>query len=458
MAYRDYSIAKGHIVDPSGNGDFTTITAALAAVSSGETIFITPGTYTENITLKAGVDICSFIGSQLTPNVTIVGKCSFSAAGAVSLTGIRLQTNSDFCLEVSGTATSIVYLENCFISCTNNTGVSFTSSDSGSRIKFLDCNGDISSTGISYFNSSSSGILSIFQGEWSNSANSSTPSTASSGFFYIFYAAMSVPVSATGTTTCGLEWSTFAQRAAPVLDVTFLTTSGTSNATIWDCIFDCGTATCIDVGAGSSLVVGSTNLITTNSVVVSGAGSITYDALFFRGGTGVTTTTQIPADAFLGNSVINSYTAPGQPAFAAYNSANDSNVTGDGTVYQVVCDTEIFDQGGDYDETTGLFTAPVTGKYSFLFTIAYGNLTASFTQGIESLTSSNRIWTGADCNIGAIRNVSNNASLSFAALVDMDAGDTCNPRAYVSGGTKTVAVLGGPNPDGSSFFTGHLTC
>ena len=39
---------------------YTTIAAALTAASSGNTIFIKPGTYTENLTLKAGVKSKSF--------------------------------------------------------------------------------------------------------------------------------------------------------------------------------------------------------------------------------------------------------------------------------------------------------------------------------------------------------------------------------------------------------------
>lgn len=52
MAYRNYSTAVGKIVDAAGFGDFTTIGAAITAASSGQTIFIRPGTYTENPTLK----------------------------------------------------------------------------------------------------------------------------------------------------------------------------------------------------------------------------------------------------------------------------------------------------------------------------------------------------------------------------------------------------------------------
>jgi len=52
MGYRNYSVANGLIVDKLGNGDFTTIQAAINAATTGQTIFLRPGTYTENPVLK----------------------------------------------------------------------------------------------------------------------------------------------------------------------------------------------------------------------------------------------------------------------------------------------------------------------------------------------------------------------------------------------------------------------
>jgi len=56
-------------------------------------------------------------------------------------------------------------------------------------------------------------------------------------------------------------------------------------------------------------------------------------------------------------------TMPLQPAFLAVLSTTQNNVTGNNTKYSYVCDTEVFDQNSDYNNTTGIFTAPVTGRY-----------------------------------------------------------------------------------------------
>lgn len=70
-------------------------------------------------------------------------------------------------------------------------------------------------------------------------------------------------------------------------------------------------------------------------------------------------------------------TMPLQPFFEAYLSAPVLNVTGNGEFYTIVFDTEVFDQAGNYDHTTGIFTAPVAGKYFFTTGVQFQGLTAA---------------------------------------------------------------------------------
>lgn len=104
-----------YVVDPTlNNGTHQTIQAAITAASSGDTIFIRPGTYTENLTLKAGVNLAAYSCDALTPNVVIAGNATATFTGACTLTGIRLRTNAANFLTVSGVGNTVVNLINCY--------------------------------------------------------------------------------------------------------------------------------------------------------------------------------------------------------------------------------------------------------------------------------------------------------------------------------------------------------
>lgn len=145
-------------------------------------------------------------------------------------------------------------------------------------------------------------------------------------------------------------------------------------------------------------------------------------------------------------------TYPLQVAFLAYNSATDTNVTGAGTAYAPVYDTEVFDQNADYNNGTGVFTAPVTGRYFLTTTNQFSGLTVATTFTC-SLVTSNRtyltVWSrGASALTG---------SCFTNAFVDMDAADTAFIQVTVSGEAgDTADLIGGAT--GQTAFGGHLVC
>ena len=119
------------IVDPLGfNGTHTTIGAALAAATAGDTIFLMPGTYTENPTLVAGVNITAWPTDGQTgptgassPVVKIVGTLTASFSGSCSLSGIQFQTNGSNILSITGSNTTIVNCIFCNFNVTNATAI-----------------------------------------------------------------------------------------------------------------------------------------------------------------------------------------------------------------------------------------------------------------------------------------------------------------------------------------------
>lgn len=287
LATNNYGPAK-FIVDgtTTANGTHSTIAAALTSSTSGDTIFIRPGSYTENLTLKAGVNLVAFDSDALTPNVTIIGKTTFTAAGSVSISGIRLQTNSDFFLAVTGSAASIVNLKNCYLNASNNTGISFTVSNTSAVINCLDCSGDIGTTGISLFSHSSTGTLNIYYCRIGSTGSSLTASTCSSGNCIIFSCALGLPITSSSTASLNITFSDIDLNA---LNTTAVIAGGSGNHLFLSSAFFSGTASAISIS--STLQISNCTVGSSNTNAITGAGTIIYTEIAFTDTSSVINTT-----------------------------------------------------------------------------------------------------------------------------------------------------------------------
>lgn len=129
-------------------------------------------------------------------------------------------------------------------------------------------------------------------------------------------------------------------------------------------------------------------------------------------------------------------------AFNAYMSASTANsVTGDGTFYSPVMNTEDFDNLSEFNTGTGVFTALVTGKYLFTWQATLANLGAAHTAGtLKLITSGSVLYQGYAINPGAIRDVGNNTTMAMTALIALTAGQTVTPSVMANNSTKTVGV------------------
>jgi len=139
-------------------------------------------------------------------------------------------------------------------------------------------------------------------------------------------------------------------------------------------------------------------------------------------------------------------TKPLQPGFHAYLSATASNVTGDGTRYYIVCNTEIFDNNGDYDTSTGAFTAPVAGNYLFTAGVAIGGITSSNTHLDTFFTAGGDNYYQYNLNPYAVMNNANNLYMPITAIIPMAASDTATLAVSTFYGTKVTDVYGGAYP------------
>ena len=310
MAYRNYGPNNGFIVSKDSSGDFTTIQAAITAATSPTTIFIKPGTYTENLTLKVGVNICAFECDAFTPNVVINGKCTFTAAGTVSISGIELQTNSDYLLVVSGNSASVVDITNCYLNCLNNTGINFTSSSASAKISLSHCQGTAGVNGAAIFTSSSSGLIQIDYCHFTNFVSSTTANSISAGTLKSTYSYFQNVFSTSGSTASFYFFYAFFDTGS--LNTTAITHNSTQSVSVEYTFLASGSASAISIGLGATLNLYASNINSGNTNAITGSGTLSYAGTMFTGTSStINTTTQIPIPwpTLQGGTGLSSYTS-----------------------------------------------------------------------------------------------------------------------------------------------------
>lgn len=141
-------------------------------------------------------------------------------------------------------------------------------------------------------------------------------------------------------------------------------------------------------------------------------------------------------------------TQPVQPSFLAYNSATDSDVTGDGTEYTVIFDTEVRDRTSAYNNSTGVFTAQITGDYLLNARVLVSGLTTATTQFELKIVTSNRTYNNFELHAPANGDYK---ECELTVVADMDINDTAYVVIRVTNGTKVVDVNGTTDPMYTTF-------
>lgn len=128
--------------------------------------------------------------------------------------------------------------------------------------------------------------------------------------------------------------------------------------------------------------------------------------------------------------------------FVSYVSTPQGNVTGNGVIYPIICDGVIENFLGNYDSTTGVYTASLDGFYSFTASVGLDNGASGFPGGPCSLFFDGSVFSYC----GKQEQYSANANViifSKEILIPMSAGDTMSISTMVNGaGVNNFTVWG----------------
>lgn len=322
MGYRDYSTAKGHIVDSTGHGDFTSVQAAINAASAGQTIFIRPGTYTENLNVNKNIVLTAYDGNGLNydggpnaQNVTIKGQLTCTSnAVTVNFTGLAFADNGASIFSEAAAHQFDFYFRNCyFVSPSNQTFFDYSGSG-GVRLFFWECNADLNGNN-AFFTIAGSGGTSVFLydcnfidtgGLTSATSNFST----TNGFLFVFNTFYGQGIFCFNNFAYEIENTTLGQDGTPGSAV--FTASNTASGTIRQSTLDSNSGNpALSINVGASCTITNCTVRTSAANAFTGAGTVNYSGITFliTQTTNVTTETYFPLTVKQGGSGASTFTA-----------------------------------------------------------------------------------------------------------------------------------------------------
>ena len=117
-------------------------------------------------------------------------------------------------------------------------------------------------------------------------------------------------------------------------------------------------------------------------------------------------------------------------------STAQDNVTGDGTTYDILWQTEITDTGSEY--ASSVFTATAAGKYLISFHCALKGYVSGHTQYMLWVYTSNLTKKVTRLNPYAVFSSACQFVMSYSGVYHLDACDTAKVQVQVTGGSKVV--------------------
>ena len=267
LATNNYGESKFIVDANAANGTHTTITAAVAVASSGDTIFIRDGTYTEDFTLPAGVNLVGF-----SENAIIQGKITYTDTGDVQIKNLTLETNGDYFLSITGSNAGQVYLSECRFNVTDNDGILLNNANSSFFPN--NCIGH-QTAAYSFFIITTGGAKFTFCSFTGSNTVAST--LAGAGSLIFESSSIQFPITTSGSANLQCTNSVFSTSAT-----TIITTSGTgANHSIRECSFTSNAASSVSIGSGTTMLIHGSSFYSSNTNPITGAGTVLYSTVAF---------------------------------------------------------------------------------------------------------------------------------------------------------------------------------
>lgn len=292
LTISSYGTAKWVVNSIAGVGTHQTIQAAINAASAGDTIFITDGTYTENLTVNKSLTFVAYAAlfRDDSQPVVIVGNGTISTASVtIRFEGITFQDNTSYIWSVTGSAASVT-LDNCYFKCIGSNALLCNASNA--NIYLDNCSGSFSSNYT--LGTITAGLL------WLNNCyfiDVTTPdaTTVATDSIRIYNSYVDIPFSSSGTGGIQAINSHFGPFFTPNKNVTWITTGGSIASCIIDCELFSGTASAISCGASLPDILTDCTIGSSNTNAITGSGTMKYAGLKFSGSSNlINTTTQAP--------------------------------------------------------------------------------------------------------------------------------------------------------------------
>lgn len=273
---------KWYVHPTAGLGTHTTVAAAVASASSGDTIYLAPGfTYTGSINVTIPLQFMSSYKNQSTAIATFSGSfaCNAGSSGT-SFNNITFTGNLAIIPENAGN----VNIDNCnfigsgvFISMGNNTACNVN-------------NCVFTATGSAAYWATTSGASIVFT--YCNFNTNTTASLVQGATTVTFkYCQLNSVLTTTGTGVLNV----YNCEVDSLGNTTAISLAGTGTSLITNSYIASGTAAAISIGAGTTLNASQLVINSTNANPITGAGTLNYVDIGQIGTAGVfnTTTTNL---------------------------------------------------------------------------------------------------------------------------------------------------------------------